>query len=456
MNILHYSLGLPPYRSGGLVKYAMDLMLAQRRQGHNTQLLWPGRIHDFSDRISIKKQNNYLYEEGISLENFELLNPLPVPLLSGITAFKEYMQTKNPIAMRDFLVEENIEIAHIHTLMGLPKEFVELCRELGIKTVFTSHDFFGLCAKWNLHKDGCPCLEDDRCRDCILCNRGAFSLKQVKFLQSPLYRKMKESPILKMARGRYKAAGRQEPEADAVLGDLYSSEEIERLAASYRQLRKYYLSMLESMDSYHFNSSRTLHIYERFLEIGSKGEVINITHDGIKDHRKIRRTGSPVRLGYLGPLNQHKGFYYLVDVCDKLAEKMDFELHIFSEFGEDRSYMVEHSPYPYFELPAVMDSIDLLIAPSIGNETFGFTVQEAMSYGVPSIVTENVGAKDLIENHTTGIVLPPLEKELYDILSKVIEEPEIINRMNKNICKKARITTMEDHEKEIMALYKKI
>ena len=29
MKILHYFLGFPPYRSGGLTKYAFDLMTAQ-------------------------------------------------------------------------------------------------------------------------------------------------------------------------------------------------------------------------------------------------------------------------------------------------------------------------------------------------------------------------------------------------------------------------------------------
>ena len=44
MKILHYSLGFPPYRTGGLTKYCIDLMLTQNEQGFETALLWPGRI----------------------------------------------------------------------------------------------------------------------------------------------------------------------------------------------------------------------------------------------------------------------------------------------------------------------------------------------------------------------------------------------------------------------------
>ena len=34
MRILHYSLGFPPYRRGGLTKYCLDLMAAQEMQGN--------------------------------------------------------------------------------------------------------------------------------------------------------------------------------------------------------------------------------------------------------------------------------------------------------------------------------------------------------------------------------------------------------------------------------------
>mgnify|MGYP001344578015 CR=1 FL=1 len=35
MRILHYGLGFPPYRTGGLTKYCVDLMLIQKKMGHD-------------------------------------------------------------------------------------------------------------------------------------------------------------------------------------------------------------------------------------------------------------------------------------------------------------------------------------------------------------------------------------------------------------------------------------
>ncbi len=39
MKILHYALGFPPYRSGGLTKYCIDLLLAQKEAGHDVAMI---------------------------------------------------------------------------------------------------------------------------------------------------------------------------------------------------------------------------------------------------------------------------------------------------------------------------------------------------------------------------------------------------------------------------------
>ena len=67
--------------------------------------------------------------------------------------------------------------------------------------------------------------------------------------------------------------------------------------------------------------------------------------------------------------------------------------------------MICHKPYSYQELPNVMDQFDVLVTPSEWEETFGFTVLEALSYGIPVIVSDKVGAKDLILEGKNGFVV---------------------------------------------------
>ena len=146
MNILHYSLGIQPYRSGGLAIYTKDLLSAQKKRGHTVTLLYPGSINWRYPKTQIKADNPI---NGINV--YELKNPLPVPLLHGIKTPVDFSNSKN-IDTADFIYfldTVSPDIIHIHTLMGLPLEFIDTAKQKNIKLVFTTHDYFGLCPKVN-------------------------------------------------------------------------------------------------------------------------------------------------------------------------------------------------------------------------------------------------------------------------------------------------------------------
>ena len=66
MRILHYSLGFPPYRSGGLTKFCLDLMIEQKNEGDEVALLWPGQM-GFIDK---KIKNTSLLPFKVNLSKF--------------------------------------------------------------------------------------------------------------------------------------------------------------------------------------------------------------------------------------------------------------------------------------------------------------------------------------------------------------------------------------------------
>ncbi|MDU0350271.1 glycosyltransferase, partial [Enterococcus sp. 3MOLP] len=55
--------------------------------------------------------------------------------------------------------------------------------------------------------------------------------------------------------------------------------------------------------------------------------------------------------------------------------------------------------YSPIQKKEVFNNIDILIVPSKCKETFGLVVLEALSLGTPVLVSENVGAKDLLEEN---------------------------------------------------------
>ena len=76
---------------------------------------------------------------------------------------------------------------------------------------------------------------------------------------------------------------------------------------------------------------------------------------------------------------------------------------------------------------------------------------EALSRGIPVIVTENVGAKDLIKQGEQGFIIAPCKESLMGALEQILSEPELLQRMNECIVKMNFPYTMQIHAEEIFA-----
>lgn len=448
MRILHYSLGFPLYRTGGMTKYCMDLMETQKKMGHKVALLWPGKIKKNRNNVLIKKKRQ---EKGF--DNFEIINPMPVPLLEGIREVEEFTKTTDQNVYIDFFESNEFDVIHLHTLMGLPKEFLEVAKVKGIKTIFTSHDYFGICPKVSLLYNDKICRYDKNCTNCESCNETALSLNNIRIRQSVLFRNLKKFKFInKLNKYNYIPIKAQVTDSD----NEKNNREINNDNLKYVNLRNYYMEMFSLLTKIHFNSHVTENVYREF-GVRTEGKVISISHGEIKDCRKTRDYGDKIRFGYLGPASERKGFFLLKNVLDSIEKnhKGEFELHIYSKNCFDSDYIVAHLPYFYDEMPQVMDNIDILILPSVWYETFGFTVQEALSYGVPVMVSENVGAKDIIENYKTGVIFEANEEDLKEKILYVLEKGKaVLSDMNRNIVDNSHIKTIEEHTTEMLGFYK--
>lgn len=421
MRILHYSLGFPPYRTGGLTKYCTDLMLEQVEQGNEVSLLWPGEIRILAEKTKIKNRKKW---NGIG--SFEIINPLPVPLDEGIADIDVYTKAVDEGIYEEFLKAQKLDAIHIHSLMGLHKEFLMAAHKLDIRTVFTSHDYFGICPKVTLYHDGVVCDNDHHCSDCVQCNQTALSLKKIMVLQSPIYRKVKNTAIVKAMRKRH----RQEFFDDAA-DTKNEAVETGNVASDYIRLRQYYVSMLEMVDIIHFNSSVSKKVYERYIH-PKNSVVLPITHRDIRDHRHRKDFHHErLRITYLGPAKPFKGFQFLIGVLDQIWDEgsQNFELHLYSETPVSRPYIThKQNGYPYSQLEEIFDATDLLVVPSQWYETFGFTVLEALSYGVPILVGDKVGAQDLINKE----FLFRSEDEIEEKIKRLSENREML--IDENAC----------------------
>ena len=421
MNILHYSLGFPPYRSGGLVKFCVDLMVSQRAEGHQVGLLWPGQILPWT-KISIKRHKDY-----IGIASYEIINPLPVPLDEGVVAPEWYTQPGDILMYERFFRSLQPNVFHIHTLMGLHQECLDAAQRCGVKIVFTAHDYFGICPKVTLFRNGQPCEQDRDCKDCVVCNKAGLSLRKIAIMQSAAYRILKDFPFMKKIRKKHRNQFFEERIEEEIYGKT-SNTQVEL----YSALRKYYFDMFSKMDVIHFNSTVTRNVYLRYFT-PKKYRVVSITHNDIQDHRKMKDfSHKKIRITYLGPIKPFKGYYLLKEVLDDIWNdgRTDFELHIYNIAPNPSPYMIMQDKYHYDELEDIFNQTDFLIAPSIWYETFGFTVLEALSYGVPVIVSSHVGAKDICSGF--GLVCAPTKVDLYNAILSFLDKKKLI-KYNQNI-----------------------
>lgn len=441
-NILHYCLGFPPYRTGGLTKYVMDLTKKQSTIYKNVYVFWPGRMTNDGrlDKKITKKSSN--------LFSVELINPLPVPLLEGIKDVSIFTKKGDKYFYIQLLKDYQISFVHLHTLMGIHKEFIDACNDLNIPTLYTTHDYFGICPTVNLFINNKPCNYYKTFEYCKSCNQNALNFENIKKIQSPLYRIVKSTFIVKTIRKYVKNKHAQFKINTICEKDIPSIR-------NYKFLSNYYYYFFKNIDYFHFNSKQTKQIFDS-LDLDLSGKIIPVTNSSISDHRKPISC-SKLKLNYLGGNSVSKGIYYLIETLDELWLKYpnSFELNIYFPSGLKKPYLIEHTPYSQNQLKEVMSNCNMVVMPSLWYETFGFVALESLSYGVPVLISNRVGAKDHIPKGCIDI-FDCDHDTLFSSIEKYICYPNLIENMNKKICSSNFDFNFDNHFIQIEKLYNQV
>ena len=110
-------------------------------------------------------------------------------------------------------------------------------------------------------------------------------------------------------------------------------------------------------------------------------------------------------------------------------------------------YMNVHDRYTYDDLEKIFDETDILVAPSQWYETFGYTVLEALSFGVPVVISGTVGAKDVLAQGA-GAVLEDIDSEKLYLFFRELDAGKLRD-MNEAIVDKQEIMTINQMVNEI-------
>ena len=181
MKIMHYHLGFPPMRSGGLTKYAVDLMEAEQQLGHDVYALIPGNFKYFSKESRIVEDKTWN-----TIRVFKITNALPIPFAFGIKKPSRFIERKNVDGLLELLYTIKPDVLHVHTLMGLPIEVLQLFKEHHVRIVMTTHDYFGLCPRVNFINYKGEFCDKATPEKCALCCKNSKGLWYLKLRNSPL------------------------------------------------------------------------------------------------------------------------------------------------------------------------------------------------------------------------------------------------------------------------------
>lgn len=219
---------------------------------------------------------------------------------------------------------------------------------------------------------------------------------------------------------------------------------------NYQELLDYYKDCYNLIDCIHFNSNVAKGKYESILG-QLKSITVPISHCGILDQRAYKHFSEDgLRVGFVGNDTPYKGLGVLM----RAAKDLDIDIMAWGGKRGEKGRVHYRGKFKKEQLPQVYQEMDLLVVPSIWKETFSLVTLEALSYGVPVLVSDNVGAQDIVKEYDASFVYHT-EKELRVKLAKLVDDKSELIEYNNSILSMTWQHDMKEHAKEILdKLYK--
>lgn len=106
------------------------------------------------------------------------------------------------------------------------------------------------------------------------------------------------------------------------------------------------------------------------------------------------------------------------------------------------------------ELPHFYHQADIFCAPSLGCESFGIVLLEAMAAGLPIVASDIAGYRSLLTNEQEGLLVSPGQADTLTVaLRRLIEQPELRRRLGQSGQTKAAQFTWDHVVDQTLAVY---
>lgn len=404
MKILYVVHDFFPRFYGGTERYVLNISKQIQRMGHFVTVLTYG-IEDSLD-------NYYEMSEDIFYRCYSY-DGIPVISIRHkmIPVDIGYIIQNNTIekALEKIITNKSFDIVHIAHPMRMSSCY-KVAKKNDIPVVLTLTDFWLLCPRGRFFKpDYSLCNSPEKGKKCI--NECAVNINVIE---------------------RFKESKRLFDEVDALISPS-----------------RFLIEIFRAND------------YDK--------EIIHINHGvdyiNIKPFKPATKESKNIVFAYTGVIGRFKGADLLInsfmDVqSDNIILKFygdilwDLEMHeiLNSAMKKDKRIKIM-GKYDHSELPFVMGDSDVVVVPSTTLESYGLVVIESLAYRVPVIASDIVGsAYEFITDGKNGFIFKVNKPEtLKDIIENISQNPDIVQKLKKNISPPPRI---EEEAFQLESIYK--
>jgi glycosyltransferase involved in cell wall biosynthesis/GT2 family glycosyltransferase len=406
--VVHVVQGWPPFNHAGTETYARGLCVRQAR--------WRdvGVHARLEDRSRVLGEATELVDGGIRVRlvvnNFTQRDPLSRNSLRNLPLEHDFAH---------FLDDQRPDLVHVHHLAGHSLGLLREITARRLPLVLQLQDWWLVCARANLSmadRSLCPGPSTDRCARCM----PLTGVPPAGLLSRLLHAH------------RRSLAERWVRRADAlVMGSEFIAQSLRGHA---------------------------------FLGPGARVHVIPYGIEPWPAAAPRRRPTRPLRFGFLGAIMPHKGVHVAVgafrDVDPERAT-----LDVVGDEGALPTYTKElqamaspavrfRGSVPESEKARLLSRFDVLVVPSLGLESFGLAVREAMALGVPVLASRRGALTEAFEDGVCGAYFEAGDTAGLRVwVERLCERPEIVAEWSRRL---PAVKTTDAHAEEIEAVYEKV
>ena len=385
--------------------------------------------------------------DGISVDRFFHSKTSSIRPLNPLEA--EY----NNLFFADFfrrrIQELKPDLVHFYHLQRLSASAIDVCREMGIPSLFTATDFWLVCPTNQLFfSDHSLCLGPDR--GMVNCVRHLAAISQGKRIQSIMDRLPNWLMAVLIRWIRCTA---------------FPSEK--RFVPLVRALAARPAYMEKRMNQISMVLVATRFMGEMLCRHGLEARSVRHVPFGI-DHTHIRcistkGTEKHLRIGFIGTLYYHKGAHVLLEAVRLLPKDMPLKVKIYGALEQFPQYTrtlrsvagnderIEFcGTFPNAMIGDIFYDFDVLVVPSLWYENNPLALSFAQAAKVPIVATDSEGMNELIANGENGILFERGDvRGLADIIRMLCNDRSMVKRLSDHARQPKSISSYVDELERI-------